>query len=294
MANMPTDFWSGWVIVLTSVSFVGLGWLVLSVYFMPAGQDHGEDEPVWDSTLEEGSASAPMWWFWMILAAMVFSVIYLMLYPGMGSFSGAFNWSQGGQLDEHGALFSLEFEEVREELEALSLEELAQHEMAMEAASRIFMDNCAACHGPQGEGQASLFPDLRDADWQWGGSPEQIEQTIRNGRLAAMVSWQAILGDEGVQNVADYVSKLSDGPVEGHAGQIQYNQFCIACHGPTGDGNALLGAPRLNDDVWLYGGTAEIIKETISQGRSGQMPAFNDRLNDLQIQILIAWLLYAP
>ncbi|MBK6959902.1 MAG: cytochrome-c oxidase, cbb3-type subunit III [Gammaproteobacteria bacterium] len=294
MADMPSDFWSGWVMLLFVFGFIGLAWLVLSVYFLPtAPDDHveaGAEEPVWDGNLREGNNPAPFWWFWLLLAAMVFSVVYLMLYPGFGSYAGAFKWSQGGQLRDHQQEFIAEFAAVRGELLAQSLPELAADPRAMDTAAGLFRENCAACHGARATGQANLFPNLRDGDWQWGGTPEQIEQTIRHGRTAMMPSWQAVLNDEGVRNVAGYVQTLATGAVENHPGQGQYMQLCVGCHGPTGDGNPLLGAPRLNDDIWLYGGSAAAVSQTLSQGRGGQMPAFGQRLDDLQIKLLVAWL----
>jgi cytochrome c oxidase cbb3-type subunit 3 len=96
MADMPSDFWAGWIAVITIVSLLGLAWLVFSIYFAPETEPEDAEGPVWDSNLREGSNPAPMWWFWLILAMMVFSVIYLMLYPGLGSYQGALKWSQGG------------------------------------------------------------------------------------------------------------------------------------------------------------------------------------------------------
>jgi cytochrome c oxidase cbb3-type subunit 3 len=290
MADLPQDFWSGWIVVIFSVSLGGLLWLVLGAFF---GKDAGHDaahEPVWDGNLKEGDSPAPLWWFWMILSAMVFSVIYLMLYPGLGSYAGAFRWSQGGQLEANQQLYELEFEEVRAELAGLPLETLAQDVTAMQAAQRLFLDNCAACHGAAAAGQANQFPNLRDADWLWGGDPAQIEFSIRNGRGGVMIAWQAVLGDEGVANVADYVSTLASGPAEDHPGRQQYMTLCVACHGPDGAGNILLGAPRLNDDIWLYGGDIDSIRHTLVNGRNGMMPAFEGKLDDLQIKLLIAWL----
>lgn len=290
MADMPTDFWSGWIILLSLTGFSGLAWLVLSVYRMPAAPQH-EAEPVWDENLREGNTAAPFWWFWLILAAMVFSVTYLMLYPGLGSFAGAFKWSQGGQLKDHELAFAGEFSAYRSELLEKTLPQLAADPVAMQAADRLFREHCSACHGVEASGQAKLFPNLRDTDWLWGGTAADIEQTIRNGRTAAMISWQAVLGDDGVNNVADYVVLMSAGAIPAeHPGQVTYQQFCFACHGPTGDGNPLLGAPRLNDSIWLYGGDKSSIQASIALGRSGQMPAFASRLDDLQIRLLVAWL----
>jgi cytochrome c oxidase cbb3-type subunit 3 len=136
-----------------------------------------------------------------------------------------------------------------------------------------------------------MFPDLTDAEWQWGGSAAQIEQSIRNGRTAAMVSWSQILGgDEGVDRITSYVRALGTDAANGHPGQDQYNTFCVACHGPTGAGNVALGAPSLVDDVWLYGSSDEAIRTSIADGRAGEMPAFGERLDETQIRLLIALL----
>lgn len=291
MPDLPAGFWSGWIIVLAVTGFAGLAWLVVSIYLQPHARTHEDDEPVWDETLREGSSPAPMWWFWFILAAMVFSVIYLMLYPGLGSYAGALKWSQGGQFAEHQQDFTSEFADVRAAMLQQATAELALNPQAMDAAQTLFSANCSACHGAGASGQANMFPDLRDTDWQWGGTPEQIEQTIRNGRTAVMIPWQAVLGEEGVSNVAAFVQTMAaGGNLEGHPGQAQYMQLCIACHGPTGDGNPLLGAPRLNDAIWLYGGSEEVVAHSISLGRNGQMPAFGERLDDLEIKLLVAWL----
>ena len=289
MADMPNDFWSGWIIILTTVSFVGLAWLVLSVYLLPA-TDQEEHEPVWDENLKEGRSAAPMWWFWLILAAMVFSVIYLILYPGMGSFKGTLQWSQGHQIEMSYEHFDHEFASLRADIASRPLAELQEDEALMGTARNIYARECAVCHGPDARGQASLFPDLRDHEWQWGDSAEQIEASIRNGRNAIMTSWSAVLG-ERVEAVADYVLVLGTEAAAEHPGQQSYNQVCIACHGPEGAGNPLLGAPNIANDIWLYGGSRETIIETIVQGRSGIMPAFGERLDDTQVRLLVAWLL---
>ena len=284
---MPTDFWAGWITILTVTSFIGLSWLIFSIYF--SGEDDAEeaDGPVWDENLREGSNPAPMWWFWLILALMVFSVIYLMLYPGLGSFAGALKWTQGGRLDDSFVVYESEFGGVRSLIAEGQLETLRADSSLVASAQRIFDRNCAVCHGYDAAGQAENFPNLIDAHWQWGGSPEQIEQSIRAGRNAVMVGWSAILGDAGVLNVADYVRKMGSSEAAGHPGQTQYNQFCVACHGVEGLGNVLLGAPNLVDDDWLYGNSEEALQYSIAVGRTGEMPAFNDRLDDTQVRLLV-------
>ena len=291
MADMPTDFWGGWIAVITLVSLAALAWLVFSVYFAADSAEEGEAQ-VWDETLQKGSNPVPLWWFWLILSAMVFSVVYLMLYPGLGSFKGVLKWSQGGRLDESFVSYSEQFGAIREKIANASLESLHEDEAIMASAKRIFDRKCGICHGSDAGGQVSRFPDLTDEVWQWGGDPAQIEQTIRGGRQATMVGWQAVLGDDGVEQVAHYVRSLSDRR-EAHnveKGRTLFSQYCVACHGLTGEGNVMLGAPSLKDRVWLYGGSTQTVELSIALGRNGHMPAFNDRLDDTQIRMLLAWL----
>jgi len=160
----------------------------------------------------------------------------------------------------------------------------------MITAERLFNRNCSACHGENGRGQANLFPNLMDVHWQWGSSTEQIEQSIRMGRSAMMPGWLAALTEQGVEELASYVQIMGTAQADGHPGQARYAQFCVACHGVDGDGNPMLGAPALNDDNWLYGGSLAVIRQSIAEGRNGQMPAFNDRLDDAQIKLLVALL----
>ena len=205
MADMPNDFWSGWIIVVTLISFIGLVWLVVSVYTAAPPDPEEVEHTTWDENLQEGTNPAPLWWFWMIFSMMVFSVFYLMFYPGMGSFKGAFQWSQGGRLEERIDDFDDQFAEMRADIAVMPLEEIQEDDALMNSAADLFAQNCSACHGYEAQGQANLFPNLADEIWQWGGAPENIEQTIRVGRTAVMASWEALLGQEGITNVANYV-----------------------------------------------------------------------------------------
>lgn len=290
MADLPNDFWSGWIIVLTLVSFAGLAWLVVSIYTAAPPDPNEVDHTIWDENLSEGLNPAPLWWFWFIFSMMVFSVFYLMFYPGLGSFKGAFQWSQGGELSERMDDFTDNFAEMRAAIAAMQLPDIQANAGLMESASGLFTLHCSACHGYEAQGQANLFPNLSDDIWQWGGTPDNIEQTIRGGRNAVMASWQAVLGQQGVTNVANYLLTLGTPAADGHPGQAQYNQICTACHGPEGMGNPLLGAPNLTDDDWLYGSDMINIRETISDGRNGMMPAFGEKLDDTQVRLLVAWL----
>ena len=291
MADMPSTFWSGWIIALTIGSVLGLTWLIFSIYFSKYDAASFKS-PVWDETLKEGNNPAPMWWFWMILTALVISVIYLMLYPGLGAFAGMLKWSQNERLDTNLTVYAIHHADLRQKITETPIKELQQDSKLMTAAKRVFDQNCAACHGSNGQGQASTFPSLIDNDWQWGSSETEIEHTLRNGRNALMVGWHNVLGDDGVTQVVEYVKSLSsDTKHENSEGEKFFNQLCVACHGPKGEGNPTLGAPNLTDTIWLYGNTDEQLKHTIATGRNGIMPAFNDRLGDAQIRLLVAWLM---
>ena len=292
MANLPSDFWGGWVAVITIVSLIGLAWLVYSVYFVNRS-DAGVAHQVWDETLREGTAAAPLWWFWLIVALLAFTVIYLMLYPGLGSYRGTLQWSQGGRLAESAARYDAEFGAERARIAAADPETLRGDAAVLRSATSVFRNNCAACHGEDAGGQAKAFPNLKDREWQWGGETAQLEQTITAGRQAVMPGWQAALGDTGVSAVADYVislSRIEPGRLGVAEGRRLFGLYCTACHGADGGGNAALGAPPLNDGSWLYGGSTLDVRKTIAVGRNGVMPPFAERLEPAQIKMLVALL----
>ncbi len=274
--------------VLTLVSLIFLGWFVFSIYFSRSGKQH--EDLVWDGNLKEGVNPAPMWWFWLILGSLVFSLIYLMLYPGLGSHSGLLNWDSGSQVVRNEEAYQAEFGEIRRMVRDAPLTAIHANPKAMASAQGVYNRNCAVCHGYDALGQANLFPNLVDDDWQWGGSPAQIEQTIRDGRQAVMVAWGPILGEQAVADVTSYLLALSDNTEKDHPGKMTFDQFCTACHAPTGEGMPAIGAPNLTDDISLYGNSVEALTESIANGRSGVMPAFGERLDDTQIKLLLALL----
>jgi cytochrome c oxidase cbb3-type subunit 3 len=294
MADLPSDFWGGWIAAVTVVSLLGLAWLVYAVYFSKSS-DADVARQVWDETLREGTAAAPLWWFWLLVALLAVTVVYLMLYPGLGSYRGALQWSQGGRVAESAARYEAEFGAARAAIAASDVAALRGDASVLRSAQSVFHNHCAACHGENASGQANLFPSLTDRDWQWGADAVTLEQTISAGRQAVMPPWQAVLGDTGVAQVADYVIGLStarNGTNEAAAseGKKLYELYCTACHGVDGGGLAALGAPALNDDVWLYGGSQSDVRASISAGRNGVMPAFAGRLDAAQIKMLVAWL----
>ena len=214
MADLPSEFWGGWIVTITVASFVALLWFVIDVY--RSGPD-GNEQQVWDETLREGTRPAPIWWFWFILALMIISVIYVMLYPGLGTYRGALGWSMGGRIEERFVDYEGQFGTQRRLILKLPLAELANSNSAMRSASRVFNNNCSSCHGRDAAGQAQQFPDLTDAAWQWGSDESQIVETIHSGRQAAMPGWLAAAGEAGVGQLADYVLALSRGDADATA-----------------------------------------------------------------------------
>jgi cytochrome c oxidase cbb3-type subunit 3 len=176
-------------------------------------------------------------------------------------------------------------------LAALPVAELVNNEQAMSTAHNLFQQNCAQCHGSDGGGAVG-FPNLANADWQWGSDADSVVATIAAGRVAAMPPWAAVIGEPGVEEVVAYVQTLSGQQADATkaaAGQAHFQTLCSACHGMDGKGNPLLGAPNLTDEIWLYGGDAATIKQTVMNGRNGQMPAWGDKLGEQRIKLLAAY-----
>ena len=291
MVEFASNFWSLWVIGLTLLSLAALVWLLFSVYFSKHKEERGV---VWDETLREGAHPPPMWWFWLLLAVLVFSLGYLALFPGLGNYPGALGWSQHSRLVKSERDFARAYGEARARWANAELAELAADPDAMRSAARVYQNYCAACHGRDARGGARMFPNLRDFEWQWGGGEEEILHSLREGRRAAMPAWGEVLGEEGVNAVAAYVLALSGGAADNPRyarGREIYAQFCVSCHGAAGGGNPQIGAPNLANDTWLYGRSASAVRASIKEGRNGEMPAWKTRLDETQIRLLAAWLL---
>ena len=292
-----TSGWSLFVIALVVVNIAGCLWLLRwtskpksATEKIGGGADTGH---VWDKDLREYNNPLPRWWLWLFYITIVFSVIYLVLYPGFGSFKGIKGWTQAGQYKEQRAEADARAAAYLAPFAAMTVPQLAADAKAMATARNLFQVNCAQCHGSDGGG-AKGFPNLADKQWQWGGDPDTVVQTIMTGRVAAMPPWGEVLGAQGVDQVVAYVQQLSGQQADATlaaAGKTQFETVCSACHGVDGKGNPLLGAPNLTDDVWLYGSDAATIKMAIEKGRNGQMPAFGERLGAERVRLLAAYAL---
>lgn len=161
----------------------------------------------------------------------------------------------------------------------------------MAIGERLFMNNCAQCHGSDARGNKGI-PNLTDGDWLYGGAPATIKETLVKGRNGNMPPMAAAVGSpEDVKNVAQYVLSLSGSPHDSLQAALGKAKFgvCAACHGVDGKGNQALGAPNLTDDVWLHGYGEAAIIAMVNGGKVNQMPAQADKLTEAQIHVLASY-----
>lgn len=284
------SFWSYWIIILTTVTIVGISWILFANRKREQQSTEKTTGHVYDG-IEELDNPLPAWWFYMFVITIVWGIGYLIVYPGMGNYAGAIGWTQVGQYDKEVAAAEEKYRDMRDRYLALPVEEIAVDPAVRKMGMRLFANNCAQCHGADAGG-AYGFPNLRDDDWIYGGDAATIKATLVNGRQAVMPAWGSVIGDEGIADVTQYVLSLNGRDVDSakaEAGKTVFQTYCVACHGADGTGNPALGAPNLTNGVWLYGGSAEQISQTLHAGRNGMMPAFKDTLSEDKIHILTAY-----
>lgn len=290
------SFWNGFSIALIVLSILGCWWLL---HWTKGISDRDDDEDihdtghVWDEDIRELNNPLPRWWLNMFNITIVFALVYLALYPGLGNLAGVLGWTQEKQHAEELVAAEAETASVFASYNAMPLEELIRNPAAMETGRRLWGQNCAMCHGSDLKG-ATSFPNLVDDVWQWGPGYDNILHAINLGRNAAMPPWAPALGEEGVAQVIEYTRSLSglehDDALAAE-GEGKYGMFCVACHGPEGKGNPALGAPNLTDGYWLYGSDRDVIEYGLVNGRYGVMPAFEGQLSEDRRKLLAAYVL---
>jgi len=293
MSDFNSDFWHWYIAILTVLSILACVWLLR---WMTSGvQKTDEVETtghIWDSDLSELNNPMPRWWLGLFYITIAFGGFYLLLYPGLGKFGGLLDWTSKAEYEAEVARVEAQVGPLFERYQQTAILDLIKDEEALKIGERLFINYCSTCHGSDARG-ARGFPNLRDNDWLWGGTPENIKQTIMHGRIGAMPAWEGPLGGErGVDEVTQYLLSLSGRATItelADKGKVKYNTFCIACHGPTGTGNPALGAPNLTDDVWLYGGSITRIAQSVAGGRNGQMPALGEFLGEAKVHLLAAY-----
>jgi cytochrome c oxidase cbb3-type subunit 3 len=232
-----------------------------------------------------------MWWVGLFILTIVFAFGYLYLYPGLGQSTGSYGWTSKGQYESEVAQANEALKPLYAKYDGLPPEQLSQDAKAMAIGERLFMNNCAQCHGSDARGSKG-FPNLTDGDWLHGGTPDKIKESITMGRMGVMPPMAAAVGTgDEVKNLANYVLSLSGSPHDSVRSQLGKSKFmaCAACHGVDGKGNQTVGAPNLTDKVWLHGYGEEAILAMVNQGKTNQMPAQKDRLTDSQIHVLTAY-----
>jgi cytochrome c oxidase cbb3-type subunit 3 len=265
---------------------------------------------VWDGDLCELNKPLPKWWLYVFYACCVWAFGYWMVYPAWPTLTGytqgylgysqraavtaEINAAKAAQDTYRQAIANTPITEVK------GKEDLMQFAMAGGAAA--FGDNCSGCHGRGAQG-ALGYPNLNDDDWIWGGTVEQIEQTIahgiRNGEEQARNMMMPRFGLDGIlepaviSDVAHYVRSMSGSEqvdaAAAERGKATFAEQCAACHGEDGKGNQEMGAPNLSDAIWLYGGSQEAVTQSIVTGRGGAMPAWAPRLDPVTVKMLAVY-----
>jgi len=291
MSLFTSGFWDLFIGVITVVSVVACA-IFLKSQSVRTSVEADTSGHTWDEDLTEYNNPLPRWWAWLFYLTIAFSLGYLVLYPGLGSYSGTLGWSQVKQLEDETRVADARFGPLYEKFAAQDIAALAKSPDALAIGQKLFLNNCAQCHASDGGGSRG-FPNLTDRDWLWGGTPEAIKTSITDGRTSLMPPMGAAVGgDEGARDTANYVLSLSGRPhdaARASRGKALFQQTCSACHGADGKGNPQLGAPNLTDGVWLHGSGEQNIVEQIVKGRTSQMPAHKDLLSPAKIHLLTAY-----
>jgi cytochrome c oxidase cbb3-type subunit 3 len=291
MSDFDSAFWEYYVGIITLASIAACAVLLwaMSKRRLQGGETTGHR---WDEDLGEFNNPLPRWWIWLFYITIFFSLGYLVLYPGLGSYRGTLKWSSTGQHEAEVKQADETYGHIFAKYASQDVKALAADPQARAIGQRLFLVYCSQCHGSDAGGGRG-FPNLSDQDWLWGGDPEAIRATISGGRHAVMPAWGKVLGDEGVKDVANYVRSLSGlthDAIRAARGKEKFKTTCVACHGPEAKGNPQLGAPNLTDKVWEYGASEATLIETITFGRDAQMPAHGDTLGEARVHLLTAYI----
>jgi cytochrome c oxidase cbb3-type subunit 3 len=294
MSDFTSNFWP---IFITAATLLGIAACLVLLYVTSKTSAHASDTDdgstghVWDGDLREMNNPLPLWWVGMFVISILFSLAYLVLYPGLGRYAGSLGWTQAGQYTAEVQAIDTATAPVYAAFAAMPFAALSRDPQAQAIGERLYMNNCAQCHASDARGSKG-FPNLTDSDWLHGGSPEKIIETITLGRIGQMPPMAAAVGTpQDVKNVANYVMSLSGSPHDSLSAGLGKAQFtvCAACHGADGKGNMALGAPNLTDGIWLHGYGVNAITEVVNQGKVNQMPAQGGRLTEAQIRVLASY-----
>ncbi|HYW58047.1 MAG TPA: cytochrome-c oxidase, cbb3-type subunit III [Polaromonas sp.] len=300
MSDFTNGFWSWYVAAISLVSILACGWLLwvagkARVTVQPGKVDDNTTGHVWDEDLREYNNPLPLWWMWLFVLTIVFSLAYLVIFPGLGSFSGWLKWSTQGEHKQDVTSMRADVAPLYAGFAAQPAEALAKDPRALAIGERLFMNNCSQCHGSDGRGSKS-YPNLTNGNSAWLGErgAAHIVQTMTQGRTGVMPAMGAAIGgDAEISQLAHYVLSLSASPhneIKAFSGKKLYSA-CAACHGVDGKGNKAMGAPNLTDDYWLHGWGEAAIANIVKNGKSNVMPAQSANLTPEQIHVVSAYVL---
>ena len=292
MSDFTGGFWSVYISIITIVSIIACGVLlqVMSTRKVSGSQVETTGHS-WDEDLVELNNPLPRWWIWLFYITIVFGLVYLVLYPGLGTFGGSYQWTSKKQYDQELAQAGALSGPIYEKYAKTDLKQLAADPAAMALGQKLFLNNCAQCHSSDARGGKG-YPNLSDMHWIWGGAPETIKESIANGRKAVMPPWGPVLGDDGVKDMAHYVLSLNGrtfDSLRAARGKDKFMTTCAACHGPEAKGNQAIGAADLTKTNLLHGADEPSLIESIGRGRMSVMPAQQEALGEAKVHILAAY-----
>ena len=291
MSDFINDGWAWFVAGITVAGLLFCAFILMVASKRKVMADDNSTGHVWDEDLRELNNPLPRWWMWLFIITVVFAAVYLALYPGLGSAPGLLKWTSTGQWQTEQDKARAAMAPVYARYTAMPAADLAKDVKAMGIGERLFVNNCAQCHGSDARGSKG-FPNLTDADWLGGNGPEYIAKTINAGRVGMMPPMAAAVGGaDDLKNVSHYVLSLSGSAHNNVSAQLGKAKFtaCAACHGADGKGNQALGAPNLTDKIWLHGWGEEAITQIVVNGKQNVMPGFENRLSPEQIHVLAAY-----
>ena len=290
MSDFTSEFWSVYIALITVVSIIACGVLLFSFSSTSTG---GGDTTghTWDETLTERNSPLPRWWMWLFYITIVFALIYLVLYPGLGSYAGIYGWSSKGQYDTEEKRAAAQYQPIFDKYLNQDIPTVAANPEARAMGQRLFQTYCSQCHGSDAGG-AKGIPNLGDDIWIWGGDPDTIKASIRDGRTGIMPPMGAAVGGpEDIKDVANYVRSLSgltNDAARAERGKVKFLAICAACHGTDGKGKREVHSANLTDKDWEYGGSEATIIETITNGRTSVMPSHKD-FDEGKLHLLTAY-----
>ena len=293
MSDFTSNFWAMYVAGITLVSILAC-WVLLLITgkMAPSTAADNTTGHVWDGDLREMNNPLPRWWSYMFVFTIVFSLIYLVLYPGLGSNPGTLGWSSAKLHQDEVAKGNAEVAPIYAKFASMTPEELSKDPKAMAIGERLYSNNCAQCHASDARGNKG-FPNLTDGDWLHGGTPEKIKETLTLGRIGNMPPMAAAVGTaDDVKNVAQYVLSLSGSPHDAARAALGKEKFvvCAACHGVDGKGMQAVGSANLTDNIWLHGFGEKAIIDMVNNGKVNVMPAQASKLTEPQIHVLTAYI----